>query len=228
MRTLIFGLLALAGLFGQPGTSRAAFGLSLVGVPATFTPGTDFSFDIVISGPVTYDSYQVTVLMTSPSAPPGSFQFLLDGDPMANGSTTPSPGYFAAPGVNFFASTNAVPNDHELAVTDSALVANGFNTAVDTSRLLYTATVRTTAGFSGPLNFRFSTDPTQLLLLNDSDLPANVDGYDPLVAALNASPGYTTVADGGAVAVPVPPTLVVGLVAAAGLLGAGRRRVRAA
>ena len=228
MRTLIFSLLALAGLLGQPATSQAAFGLTLVGVPATFTPGTDFSFDIVISGPVSYDSYQVTVLMTSPPAPANSFQFLLAGDPMATNTTTPSAGYFAAPGGFFFASTNAVPNDHELAVTDSALVANGFSPAADANRLLYTATVRTSTGFSGQLNFRFSTDPGQLLLLNDSDPPTNVDGYDPLVAALNASQGYTTVADGGAVAVPLPPTLIVGLVAGAGLLGVGRRRVRAA
>ena len=138
---------------------------------------------------------------------------------------TQSAGYFAPSSPNFFAATTPLlPNGYELTVTDSGLLTLGIGT---TDNLLFRATVRTTAGFSGPLNLRFSTQPDQLFLLNDNpDPPTNVDGYDALVAALNASPGFT--ADGGAVVTPVPPTLVVAVVAGVGLLGAGRRRSRAA
>ena len=220
MRSLTCALLACAALIGTPATSPAAFGLAVVGLPATFQPGGDLSFDIRLTGPVTFDSYQVTLQLTAPSAPTNTFQFLLDNDPAATVTVTQSAGYFAPLSPIFFANvTPLAPNGYELTVTDSVLQTLGIGT---TNNLLFRATVRTTAGFSGPLNLRFSTQPDQLFLLNNSDPSTNVDGYDDLVTALNASPGFT--AAGGAVATPVPPTLVVAVVAGVGLLGAARRR----
>ncbi len=224
MRSLTCALLAFVALVGTPATSPAAFGLTVVGLPATFQPGGDLSFDIRLTGPVTFDSYQVTLQLTALSAPTNTFQFLLDNDPAATLTVTQSAGYFAPASLNFFAGTTPLaPNSYELTVTDSGLQTLGI---AATDNLLFRATVRTTAGFSGPLNLRFSTRPDQLFLLNDNpDPPTNVAGYDDLVTALNASPGFT--ADGGAggaVATPVPPTLVVAVVAGVGLLGAGRRR----
>jgi hypothetical protein len=193
-------LLAAAALLLAAGSSRADT-LPLVGVPSTYTPGQNFSFDVFAPGLVGLTDYTLQFTVNAglaPNAPELSVA------PAAAGANYPFP-----TDANFYTDQNTVANEIFVTVAD-ATAGSGINTVLGVNDRLATIAVSPGVNLSGPITITFTLNQFTTARDVSFDLPA------PIVINQNTEPPPASV--------PAPPAVVLAAIGALCLAGRARWR----
>ena len=216
------GSIGLILILGGAAARASTIGLSLSGLPATYTPGSTLTFEVGLTGAADLNSYNVGLDLTADKGTAGT-DFYFVGSP---GTTRPPDGagsyvFDSGLGVSspfgFCATADEDLGTNTALLSLSDFLASG-ETVSDTSpnTMLATVVVGTTPA-AGDLTL--SLDGSVLELLTPGGQP--VAGYETLAANLNSSNPPPVAA-----AVPEPSSMLLLAIAGAGgsrLLGAAAR-----
>jgi hypothetical protein len=194
--------------------------LELSGVPASFMPGQDVTFDVLLRDAANLASYNVVLTLELTAGTVGTdAQFVVPGVALSRY-------VFGQDTANFWASVQTVGAMQALTISDfhdpdGDLDLDGVNTVAGTNDRVATVTISTHAGTCGDLRLSFDTSALELdtPLIDPDGAPVPIDGFAALRSSLAAQDPV------GVTAIPEPATLslsVLALIAAV----AGRRRLR--
>jgi hypothetical protein len=177
-------------------------------VPSSFSPGQPSSFVLRLPPVSNLGSFNVELLLTSPSGVAGT-DFFFD----AGMSQPVSSGYIFPDTTNFFAAANVISgNRHSLTLSDFALVGTDIVEGVNDG--VATVMFTTLPGFKGALSLSLGQDSFQLD--TPAATPTQVSGF---AAARNFAASSVDVT-----VIPVPESTTIGLAAIAVLTSATRYR----
>jgi hypothetical protein len=139
------------------------------GVGATFVSGDTFAFDVIFPPLTDLASYNVDVVLESPTGTAGT-DFFFD-----IAATVPAgTNYVFSSDVNFFDAANVdSPSVHRLSLTDFDL--SGVDVATGVNDVVAHVAVTTSAGFLGPLTIRVDADG--LILDTPAVEPTSVEQF---------------------------------------------------
>lgn len=135
------------------GAARAVPVISFSGVPATIAPGSQFSFDVLLTGATDLNSYYIDVMLSGAGVAGTDYFFAAAAQAPTEYVFTPDDGNFLT----------AQPANDLLGLSDF-LNAGSVSTVAGVNDRVATITVGTSAAFVGPL--AISIDDTTLELFN--------------------------------------------------------------
>jgi len=163
--------------------------LSVIGLPATYTPGGTLTFGVELSGAAGLNAYNVGLTLSSNKGTAGT-DFCFDGSPGTHRPLDGGNGYVfdSGQGVSPFgfvatAGTDLVSNMARLSLSDF-LEGAEFVSDTGADTLLATATICTMPG-AGDLTLGFDSSVLELLTASGQPVPgsrtlvANLDSFNP-------------------------------------------------
>jgi hypothetical protein len=180
-----------AALVFAAGSSRADV-LPLVGVPSSYTPGQDFSFDVFAPGLVGLTDYSLQFTVTAGLAP-NAPDLTVNAAPATAGYPFPDTS-------NFSSAQTTVSNETYVSIADATSGA-GVNTQLGVNDRLATISISPGVNLSGPITISFTLNEFTTARDVSFDLPAPIvipqsDGpVDP--QPVPAPPGAVLLGIGG-------------------------------
>lgn len=188
-----FGSIGVVLILVAVSSGAEPLGLSVTGLPATYTPGGTLTFEVELTGATNLNAYNVGLALTSSKGTAGT-DFYFEGSP---GTTRPSDGgngyvFDSALGIAPFgfvatAGTDLNTNTARLSLSDF-LEDSQFVSDTRTDDILAATVIRTTPA-AGDLALSFDGRVLELLtpsgqLISGSDtLVANLESFNPPLVA---------------------------------------------
>ncbi len=214
-------LLAAALLALGAGQASAALMMSLDGLPASYIPGTPFTFNVLLQGAEDLSAFNIELRMTASDAtavPDVDFRFDdprlvfgLPGDPPPGVPLSGPHRYvfadsIAAGDFNWgYAGTATPVGATDILAMGDFLDLGGADTVAGENDVVAAVTVVADRNV-GDLVFSIDTDPFALLLVDP--FFGNISGYDDLVGVLDSGP-LATVSSGADAVIPEPSSLAI-------------------
>jgi hypothetical protein len=193
--------------------------LELSGVPASFVPGQDLTFDVLLRDTANLASYNVVLTLELAAGTVGmDAHFVVPGAALSRYVFGNDTTYFAASAQTGGAAQALTISDFHDPDGDGTL--NGVDTVAGANDRVATVTISTHAGTCGDLSLSFDTSALELdtPLTDSHGAPVPIDGFATLRSSLA---GQSPV---GVTAIPEPATLSLSALAFIAVV-AGRRRL---
>jgi hypothetical protein len=193
-------LAAVAALVLAVAPARADTLPLILDAPATYTPGSSFTFEVRVPGVVDFAAYSIELV----------FDIAVPNSSLAV-TATPDPGQYPFPSLsNFQATPGGVPGSTTLTLSD--FTSPGVTTTAGTNDLIAVVSVTPGPGFTGPITI--SVNPDTLLFDINREQTPSVNPPEPITVEQGAGPPAV---------VPTPAAWVT--LGIGGLILAARRRV---